>query len=93
MRKLSILVVALLIVAIGVFLFLLEHEIPAPVGWPANVKLYRKSALGGLTRVVDTTSGKLIFIYLPEYDRNVRPIKMEKIDDLHWQVTFEAPPN
>jgi hypothetical protein len=91
MRKLSILVVVIVIVAVGGFLFFLDSELPTPAGWPANVKLYRKTALGGLTRVVDTTSHKVIFLYLPEYDRNVRPIKMEKIDDLHWQVTFEAP--
>lgn len=73
-----------------IFLFM-EREIPGPPGWPAEIKLYRKQALGGLTRVVDTNSGDVLFMYWPEYDPNVHPIKIEKIDSKHWQVTFKAP--
>jgi hypothetical protein len=43
--------------------------------------------------VVDTNSGQFLFMYLPEYDRNVHPIKIERLDDRHWQVVFEAPQN
>jgi len=94
MRKLSILIIALAIVGLGLYaVFFLEYEVPPPAGWPINIKLYRKSALGGLTRVVDTSNGKSLFMYFPEYDRSVHPTKIEKIDDHHWQVTFEAPPN
>lgn len=92
MRRLSLLIVTLVIVALGIYAaFFLEYEARAPAGWPSSVKLYRKSALGGLTRVVDTSSGEFLFMYLPEYDGNVHPIKIEKIDDRHWQVLFEAP--
>jgi len=82
-----------LVIGIGCLLFFLEHEIPNPPGWPPNVKQYRKSALGGLTRVVDTNSGDLLFMYLPEYDRHIHPIKIEKLDENHWQVVFEKPVN
>lgn len=92
MRRLSILIaVAVAVLGVGCLLFFLEHELPNPPGSPPSVKQYRKSALGGLTRVVDTSSGDLLFIYLPEYDKHVHPVKIEKIDDRHWQVVFEKP--
>ncbi len=83
-------ILALLFVGGYVFLFM-EREVPGPPGWPQEVKLYRKQALGGLTRVVDQSSGQVLFMYWPEYDPNVRPIKIEKLDSTHWQVVFEAP--
>jgi hypothetical protein len=90
----SILIGVVAVLALGIFIVLfLESEVPLPPGWPPGVKLYRKTALGGLTRVVDTNSGQFLFMYLPEYDRHVHPIKIEKLDDRHWQVVFEAPQN
>ena len=68
----------------------LEHKVPKPKDWPANVTLYRK-ALTGETRVFDDESGKFLFSYRPEYDLNVHPIKIEKLDGTHWQVVLEAP--
>lgn len=94
MRKLSLLIVVLAVLGFGIYaIFFLEYEAPAPAGWPSGVKLFRKPVLGGITRVVDTNSGRFLFMYLPEYDRNVRPVKIERVDDRHWQVMFEAPPN
>lgn len=84
-------IVGLILVGGYIFLFM-EREVPGPPGWPPSVKLYRKQALGGLTRVVDQSSGQVLFMYWPEYDRYVHPTKIEKIDDRHWQVIFEAPP-
>ena len=90
----SLLIGVVAVIAVVIFvLFFLESEVPPPPGWPPSVKLYRKTALGGLTRVVDSSSGDFLFMYLPEYDRHVHPIKIEKIDDRHWQVLFEAPQN
>jgi len=92
MRRLSILIaIVILVLGVGGLLFFLKHELPNPPGWPQDVKQYRKSAFGGLTRVVDTKSGDLLFIYLPEYDQHVHPVKIEKIDDRHWQVVLEKP--
>jgi hypothetical protein len=94
MRRMSILISIVAVLALGIFVvFFLEYEVPLPPGSSPGIKLYRKSALGGLTRVVDTNSGQFLFMYLPEYDRNVHPIKIEKLDDRHWQVVFEAPQN
>jgi hypothetical protein len=92
MRRMSFYIVSVAAVAcLIVFLFFLEAEVTPPIGSPPSIKLYRKTALGGLTRVVDTSAGQSLFMYLPEYDRHVHPIKIEKIDDRHWQVLFEAP--
>ena len=94
MRSKSLLIAAVAVIGLGIFVFFfLESEVTPPPDWPPTVKLYRKTALGGLTRVVDTSSGQFLFMYLPEYDRHVHPIKIEKIDDRHWQVLFEAPQN
>ena len=87
----SILIGVVAVLALGIFVvFFLEYEVPLPPGSSPGIKLYRKSALGGLTRVVDTNSGQFLFMYLPEYVSNVHPIKIEKLDDRHWQVVFEA---
>jgi hypothetical protein len=80
----------IIIMAVVLFLFSLQHEIPPPPGWPASVKLYRRT-LTGDTTAIDSESGRVLFSYLPEYDRNVHPIKIEKIDPTHWQVVFEVP--
>ena len=80
----------IILVAIALFLFSLQNEIPGPVGWPSDIKIYRR-AITGETRVVDPESGKVIFTYRPEYDRNIHPVRIEKIDADHWQVIFEAP--
>lgn len=93
MSRMSILISIVAVLALGVFIFFLESEVPLPPGLSPGIKLYRKTALGGLTRVVDTNSGQFLFMYLPEYDRNVHPIKIERLDDRHWQVVFEAPQN
>jgi hypothetical protein len=90
----SILIGVVAVLALGIFIvFFLEFEVPLPAGSSPGIKLYRKTALGGLARVVDTNSGQFLFMYLPEYDRHVHPIKIEKLDDKHWQVIFEAPEN
>ena len=92
MRKLSILIVAVSIfVVAGYLVFMKEHEVAPPPGWPENIKLYRNQIWGGETRVVDESSGQFLFMYLPEYDNHVHPVKIEKIDDRHWQVLFEKP--
>lgn len=78
----------LLIIVVIVFLFFFEYELPQPDGWPDNVKLYRRPLIG-ITRVVDSNTGRPIFYYLPEYDSPIYPIKVEKIDAEHWQVTFK----
>jgi hypothetical protein len=94
MRRMSILIGIVAVLALGIFMvFFLESEVPLPPGSSPGIKMYRKTALGGLTRVVDTNSGQFLFMYLPEYDRHVHPIKIEKLDDRHWQVVFEAPQN
>ena len=58
---------------------------------PSKERQTDETALGGFRSVVDTNSGQFLFMYLPEYDRHVHPIKIEKFDDRHWQVVFEAP--
>ena len=94
MRKLSLLIVTVAIIIVAAYIiFLREHEIPAPPGWPANIKLYRNQVLGGATRVVDESAGQFLFTYEPEYDNHVHPIRIEKLDDRHWQVLFEKPGN
>ncbi len=82
----SILVVSVVLVVI----YSLKYEIPKPETWSANVKVYRRS-LGGETSVFDADSGKLLFTYGPEYDLNVHPIRVDKIDPNHWQVVFKDP--
>ena len=92
MRRIpGVLGVLAMLAFVGYILFFLEMELPQPPGWPSDIKLYRKANLGGLTRVYDTKSERFLFYYLPEYDRHVHPIKIERIDERHWQVTFEAP--
>ena len=92
MRRISrVLGVLALVAALGYIFLFMEHEVTAPAGWPSDIKLYRKMALGGLTRVYDTKSEQFLFWYLPEYDQHVYPIKIERIDERHWQVTLEAP--
>ena len=92
MRKFSRSLAMLAMVAVLGYIFVfMESEIPGPPGWPSDIKLYRKPALGGLTRVYDTKTNDFLFWYLPEYDPNVHPIKIERIGDRHWQVTFKAP--
>ena len=92
MRKISRALGILGVVAsLGYIFLFMEHELPTPSGWPSDIKFYRKPALGGLTRVHDTKSDRFLFYYLPEYDQHVHPIKIERIDERHWQVTFAAP--
>ena len=92
MRRIhGVLGILAMLAMVGYILFFMERELPPPPGWPSDIKLYRKQALGGLTRVFDTKSGQFLFYYLPEYDRHVHPIKIERVDERHWQVTFEAP--
>ncbi|MGH9873889.1 MAG: hypothetical protein ACRD9S_15670 [Pyrinomonadaceae bacterium] len=76
--------------AVVLLLFSLQYEIGGPAGWPATVKLYRKT-LTGETRAVDAQTGQTLFLYRPEYDMNVHPVRIEKIDANHWQVVFEDP--
>jgi len=79
------------VILVGVFLlFSLQYEITGPTGWPGTIKLYRKTFTGD-TRVVDTQTGQTLFMYRPEYDMNVHPVRIEKIDSKHWQVVFESP--
>jgi hypothetical protein len=78
-----------LIIFVGLWMALFwEYEIPSPSGWPSNIKIYRRVATG-LHRVVDTESGRLLFIYLDA--PAVQPVRIEKIDDNHWNVIFEKP--
>ncbi|MGH9963000.1 MAG: hypothetical protein ACREBC_38775, partial [Pyrinomonadaceae bacterium] len=67
MKKLAASIVgASAILGLVLFLFSLENEIPPPTGWPPTVKLYRRT-LTGTTRVIDTDSGRVLFMYRPEY--------------------------
>ena len=91
MRRMSILIGVVAVLALGVLFVFLESEVAPPPGTSPGIKVYRKVALGGVTRVMDTNSDQFLFYYLPEYDRHVHPIKIERIDERHWQVTFEAP--
>jgi hypothetical protein len=79
-----------LVLIVGFLFFRAERELDRPDGWPSTVHLYRKT-LSGETRVVDMQSGKTIFIYRPEYDTNIHPVKIDKINSNHWQVMFELP--
>lgn len=83
-------VVSLLVAVLIVFS--LEHEVSGPVGWPSTVKLYR-NRVTGVIWAVDAETRQTLFMYWPEYDMHVHPIKIEKLDDRHWQVVFEAPEN
>lgn len=80
----------LVVIVVIATLYSFQYEIPKPASWSADVKVYRRS-IGGHTSVFDSESGKLLFTYEPEYDLNVHPIKVEKLDSNHWQVVFEAP--
>jgi hypothetical protein len=91
MRKaVTIFTSALVVLALELFVFTLQHEVPKPDTWSANVKIYRR-ALSGETRVFDAESGKFLFAFKPEYDLNVRPIKLERLDQNHWEVILENP--
>ena len=81
----------LIVISFGSVFFGLGQEISRPTGVGDDVKLYRNLVSGGTTTVVDAKSGRPLFFYLPEYDRHVHPIKIEKIDERHWQVLFEDP--
>jgi hypothetical protein len=90
-KKLGIFIIGgAVILVIVFFLFSLQYEINRPTGWPVTIKLYRKT-LTGETRVVDAETGQTLFMYRPEYDLNVHPVRIEKIDSNHWQVVFEGP--
>lgn len=80
----------IIIVVCAVVIFNLKYEVPKPPEWPANVRIYRTS-ITGETSVFDGNSGRYLFSYDPEYDPNVRPVKVEQLDAKHWQVTFEDP--
>src|SRR5688500_15575891 len=80
----------LIIVVCAVIIVTLNYEVPKPPEWPANVRIYRRS-ITGETSVYDGNSGRFLFSYRPEYDPNVRPVKIEQLDAKHWQVTFEDP--
>lgn len=89
-KKLGTLIgVAGLLVAV-LFIFSREVEVTGPHGWPSTVKLYR-NRVTGVTWAVDTETRQTLFIYWPEYDMHVHPVKIEKIDSKHWQVVFEDP--
>jgi hypothetical protein len=91
MKKLGITVACVIVIgAVGLLLIALQYEIPKPTAWSANVKVYRK-AITGETRVFDGESGRFLFAYRPEYDPNVRPIKVDRIDQNHWQIVLENP--
>lgn len=81
---------AVIVTIVLVTLYSLKYEVPKPENWSANVTVYRRG-IGGQTSVFDADSGKFLFSYEPEYDLNVHPIKIEKLDSNHWQVVFEAP--
>ena len=80
----------IIIVLCLVVIFTFKTEVPKPPEWPANVRIYRTS-ITGETSVFDGNSGRYLFSYDPEYDPNVRPVKVEQLDAKHWQVTFEDP--
>lgn len=81
---------AIVIIVVGFVVLNFRYEVPKPKEWPANVRVYRTS-ITGQTSVYDGSSGKYLFSYKPEYDPNVRPIKIEQLDANHWQVIFENP--
>jgi hypothetical protein len=90
LKKLKTLIgVGVLLVAV-LFIFTLEYEVRGPEGWPSTVKLYR-NRVTGLTWAVDTETRQTLFMYWPEYDMHVHPVKIEKIDSNHWQVVLEDP--
>ena len=86
----QIIPLVVIVSALGLVVFR-EHEVAPPNGWPQDIKLYRAQLLAGITTVIDESSGETLFIYLPEYDNHVHPVKIERIDDLHWQVLLEKP--
>lgn len=65
----------MIIIVSVVFIFNLKYELPKPPEWPANVRVYRTSVTGK-TSVYDGNSGRYLFSYDPEYDPNVRPVKV-----------------
>lgn len=89
-KVISLTMSALTIIVVAFFVFNLQYEVSKPTDWPANVRIYRRS-INGETRVFDGNSGKFLFSYRPEYDPNVRPVKIEQLDANHWQVIFEDP--
>jgi hypothetical protein len=80
----------MIIIVSAVVIFNLKYEVPKPREWPANVRIYRRSVTGE-TSVYDANSGRYLFSYDPEYDPNVRPVKVEQLDSKRWQVIFEDP--
>ena len=91
LKKLAITISVGVIVVVGILFFWFhEYEVNGPSGWPTNIKLYR-GTLTGDTRVVDSETGRTLFMYRPEYDFNVHPVRIEKTDVNHWQVVFEVP--
>ena len=85
-RAVSVVIIVVCVVVILRF----KNEVPKPPEWPANVRLYRTSVTGE-TSVYDGKSGRYLFSYDPEYDPNVRPVKIEQLDARRWQVIFEDP--
>ncbi|MEK6282277.1 MAG: hypothetical protein AABN95_18120 [Acidobacteriota bacterium] len=81
-------VVSLLVAVL--FIVTLEKEVPGPDGWPSTIKLQR-NRVTGVTWAVDTETHRTLFMYWPEYDMHVHPVKIEKIDSNHWHVVFEDP--
>jgi hypothetical protein len=89
--KMISVVLSVLVILVALFvMFTLQYEVSKPKEWSANVKIYRRS-ITGETRVFDATSGKFLFSYRPEYDPNVRPTKIDQLDQNHWQVILENP--
>ncbi|HEY5839359.1 MAG TPA: hypothetical protein VIT19_10010 [Pyrinomonadaceae bacterium] len=89
-KSIATVVSVMIIIVSAVFIFNLKHEVPKPPEWPANVRIYRTS-ITGETSVFDGNSGRYLFSYDPEYDPNVRPVKIEQLDGKRWQVIFEDP--
>ena len=89
-KKLGTLIGVAGLLAAVLFIFSLEVEVSRPNGWPSTVKLYR-NRVTGVTWAVDTETRQTLFMYWPEYDMHVHPVKIEKIDSNHWQVVFEDP--
>ena len=78
------------LLAAVLFIFSLEVEVNGPDGWPSTIKLQR-NRVTGVTWAVDAETHRTLFMYWPEYDMHVHPVKIEKIDSNHWQVVFEDP--
>lgn len=85
-KFLTITIAVLIALGFVWFVFIQNHEVPPPAGWPQEVKFYKNIATSIIT-VTDANTGTMLFSYRAGV--GITPVSFERTSSKHWTVKFE----